>query len=87
MARALRIPFRRLDIDRPDEERTADRLVREYGDASPDYLIPQVFLEWGDGRVDHLLTGFSEAVPRTARAWEDLFGSDWLRALLKEPRP
>jgi len=78
--------LRRLDIDRPDEERTADRMVRAYGDASPDYLIPQVFLEWGDGRVNHLLTGFSEAVPRTARAWKDLFESDWLRSLLREVR-
>jgi hypothetical protein len=84
LARALGIPLRRLDIDRPDQERTADRLVRAHGDASPDYLIPQVFLEWGGGRVDHLLTGFSEAVPRTARAWKDLFESDWLNSLLPE---
>jgi hypothetical protein len=86
LARILHVPLRRLDIDRPAEERAADRLVRAHGDASPDYLIPQVFLEWEDGRVDHLLTGFSEAVPRTARAWKDLFESDWLRALVKEAR-
>lgn len=59
----------------------ADRLVRDYGDASPDYLIPQVFLEWSDARVEHLLTGFSEQVPQTARAWRDLLGSEWLRTV------
>jgi glutaredoxin len=86
LARRLGIPFRRLDIDQPRQERLADRLVRDHGDASPDYLIPQVFLEWKDGRVDHVLTGFSEAVSRTARAWKDLFQSDWLRSLAEEAR-
>lgn len=84
LARRLRIPVRRLDIDRAAQERAADRLVRRYGDWSPDYLIPQVFLEWSDGRVQHLLTGFSEEVPRTARAWDDLFESDWLRKVVRE---
>ena len=50
-----------------------------YGDDAPDYLIPQVFLEWSDGSVDHLLTGFSEAVSRTAQAWQDLLASRWVR--------
>jgi hypothetical protein len=81
LAKRLHVPFRTLDIDRRSQVRVADRLVREYGDASPDYLIPQVFLEWSDGRVRHLLTGFSEQVPRTARAWDDLFGSEWLRSV------
>ena len=63
------------------QEKEADRLVRAYGDAAPDYLIPQVFLEWSDGSVEHLLTGFSEQVPRTERAWQDLFASDWFRSL------
>ena len=72
LARRLRIPFRTLDIDRAPQERAADRLVREYGDWSEDYLIPQVFLEWSDGRAEHLLTGFSEQVARTQRAWNDL---------------
>jgi len=80
LARELRVPLRILDIDHRSQERAADRLVRAYGDAAPDYLIPQVFLEWSDGTVEHLLTGFSEQVPRTARAWRDLFASDWLRA-------
>lgn len=84
LARRLHVPLRRLDIDRPAEERVADRLVRDHGDASPDYLIPQVFLEYNDGSVCHLLTGFSEEVARTARAWKDLFASDWLRSTLRE---
>jgi hypothetical protein len=84
LAKRLGIPYRRLDIDRPAEERAADRLVREHGDWAKDYLIPQVFLEWSDGRIQHLLTGFSEAVARTARAWEDLLSSDWLKAVRRE---
>ena len=78
LAKRLHVPFRRLDIDAKREERVADRLVRQFGDWAPDYLIPQVFLEWSDGHVDHLLTGFSEAVSRTAQAWVDLFSSDFL---------
>ena len=81
LARRLGVPLRILDIDRRTQVTVADRLVREHGDPAPDYLIPQVFLEWSDGRVDHLLTGFSEQVPRTARAWRDLFASDWLRSV------
>jgi glutaredoxin len=81
LAKRLGIPFRALDIDRRTQEKEADRLVRAYGDASPDYLIPQVFLEWSDGRVQHLLTGFSEQVLRTARAWDDLLSSAWLSSI------
>ncbi len=82
LARRLRVPLRILDIDRRTQERAADRLVAAHGDASPDYLIPQVFLEWSGGRVQHLLTGFSEQVPRTARAWRDLLSSAWLRSVV-----
>ena len=70
-----------LDIDRRAEEKLADRLVRQHGDQAPDYLIPQVFLEWSDGKAQHLLTGFSEQVPRTAKAWDDLLASEWLRSV------
>lgn len=81
MAALLGVRFRTLDIDRRGQLKDSDRMVRRYGDASPDYLIPQVFLEWSDGRVEHLLTGFSEQVPRTARAWNDLLASEWLRSV------
>ena len=81
LARRLRVAWRELDIDRRRDLLLADRLVRDHGDQSPDYLIPQIFLEWDDGTVQHLLTGFSEEVARTARAWKDLFASDWLRSV------
>jgi hypothetical protein len=84
LARRFKVPLRILDIDRKSQVRAADRLVRAHGDPSPDYLIPQVFLEWDDGRAEHLLTGFSEEVARTERAWKDLFGSAWQRAVLRE---
>jgi hypothetical protein len=86
LARRLGVPLRTLDIDRPQEEAKADRLVRRHGDASPDYLIPQVFLEWSDRSVQHLLTGFSEEVPRTRRAWADLLRSEWLNATVRRTR-
>ncbi|HYA11025.1 MAG TPA: hypothetical protein VEH10_05085 [Thermoplasmata archaeon] len=81
LAKRLDVPLRILDIDRRNQVVVADRLVRDHGDDAPDYLIPQVFLEWSDGRVEPLLTGFSEQVPRTARAWRDLLASDWLRSV------
>jgi hypothetical protein len=86
LAKRLSIPLRILDINRRGQVKIADRLVRDHGDASPDYLIPQVFLEWSDGRVQPLLTGFSEQVTRTARAWRDLLASEWLRRVREEGR-
>lgn len=84
LAKQLGVPLRILDIDRRGQGRAADRLVRQHGDASPDYLIPQVFVEAVDGRVEPLLTGFSEQVARTARAWNDLLASDRVRELREE---
>lgn len=72
LAQQLGVPLRRLDIDRRDEEAVADDLVRQYGDWDPDYLIPQAFLEWSDGRVEHLLTGTPGSVEATRRSWEQL---------------
>jgi hypothetical protein len=86
-AARLGVPLRVLDIDRRREVRVADRLVREHGDASPDYLIPQVFVEWSDGTVEPVLTGFSEQGSRTERAWNDLLRSDWLAAVRSGRRP
>ena len=45
MAKELNTEFRVLDIDDPEQERIADELVKDYGDYSVDYLIPQVFVE------------------------------------------
>lgn len=63
------------DID-TDDEKVADELVRKYGDWSPDYLIPQVFLEYDDGSMKHVLTGYPEGVGFTRKAVENLLKSD-----------
>ncbi len=70
-AEALGIPCFLHDID-TDEVRLADDLVKKYGDWSPDYVIPQVFLEYGDGKVEHVLTGDSRGVASTKSLVEDL---------------
>lgn len=75
----LNVPLRVLDIDDPKQEKIADRLVKEYGDDAEDYLIPQVFLEYDDGTVRHIFTGFSEAVSVTEAKWHDFFSSEFYR--------
>ena len=70
IARTLGIPLRLLDIDDRAQETVADDLVRRYGDWDPDYLIPQAFLEWSDGRVEHLMTGSPSGLADTRRSWE-----------------
>lgn len=77
MAQALRVELRILDIDDPEQVKIADALVTEYGDSSEDYLIPQVFFEDASGRVQHVLTGFSEGVNITKARWEDLASSEF----------
>jgi len=73
LARRLGVPLRVLDIDRRPEEIEADALVRDHGDWTEDYLIPQVFLTWSDGRVEHLLTGVPGPTSGTRARWEELF--------------
>lgn len=85
LARRLSVPVQRLDIDDPAQEREADALVEAHGDWSPDYLIPQVFLQWSDGRAEHLLTGVPGPVAGTGRAWDELFRSEWLRNFSPSP--
>lgn len=75
------MPLRVLDIDDPEQEDTADELVREYGDYAEDYLIPQVFAEDEDGSVKHIFTGFSEGVPVTEARWLDFEASDLYRRM------
>ncbi len=72
LAKQWGVPLRLLDIDQPELERIADGLVETHGDWIPDYLIPQVFLEWSDGRIDHLLTGTPGSLEGTTRSWERL---------------
>lgn len=72
VAARLGAELRILDIDHPEEEAIADRLVRQYGDDGPDYLIPQLFYEAPDGSVRHLLTGVPGSLAATAAEWERL---------------
>ena len=81
MSEDLGIPFRVLDIDHEDQCKIADELVRNYGDQSEDYLIPQVFFENRDGSVTHVFTGFSEATDVTKKHWDDFFQSDFYAAM------
>jgi hypothetical protein len=73
----LGVPCLLHDID-TDDVKVADELVRKYGDWSPDYLIPQVFLEYRDGSIRHVLTGYPEGVSFTRRAVENLLKIDLL---------
>lgn len=74
-AAELGVQYQLHDID-TDDEKVADELVRKYGDWSPDYLIPQVFLEYDDGSIKHILTGYPEGVGFTRKAVENLLKSD-----------
>jgi hypothetical protein len=90
MAEDFGVSLRSLDIEISEQEKVADRLVERHGDWSEDYLIPQVFVEYADGRVDHVLTGFSEAVSVTEASWKALFASSYYQNLIREhatPRP
>ena len=81
MSKDLKVPLRLLDIDQPDAVKIADYLVKKYGDDCDDYLIPQVFLEFPDGRIEHVFTGFSEDTALTRRHWDDLFQSNYYKSL------
>lgn len=76
-AAELGMEFHDYDIDEPDQEKKADELVRDHGDWSEDYLIPQVFLEMRDGTIRHILTGYSEGVELTRRAVANLLDSPY----------
>lgn len=78
----LGVPLRVLDIDDPEQESVADRLVEQYGDFVEDYVIPQIFLEYKSGKVEHVFSGFSEGVSITEARWVDLFKSEFYRSLL-----
>jgi len=83
MAEDLGVSLLSLDIEVPEQLEAADRLVEEHGDWSEDYLIPQVFVEYTGGKVDHVLTGFSEAVSVTEASWKALFSSTYYQSLVR----
>ena len=86
MGEELGIPTRILDIDRPDQEKLADDLVRKYGDWAEDYIIPQIYVEYADGTAQHLFTGYSEGVPVTQAKLQNIYRSPWYQTLLQEQR-
>jgi|HubBroStandDraft_2_1064218.scaffolds.fasta_scaffold997621_2 hypothetical protein len=73
----LGVPVHLYDIDTNDVGK-ADAIVKKYGDWSPDYIIPQVFVELDGGEIKHVLTGYSEGVAFTRKAVENLLKSDLL---------
>ncbi len=75
MSGDLDVPLKVLDIDDERNGRLADEMVQKYGDDATDYLVPQVFLEFPGGKVEHIFTGFSENTEITRRHWEDFFKS------------
>ncbi len=81
MSSDLNIPYRVLDIDDKENGKIADDMVRQCGDNSVDYLVPQVFLEYPEGKVQHIFTGFSENTEITGRHWEDMFSSSFYKGL------
>jgi len=83
-AKELGVPCLLYDID-TDHVRAADELVKKHGDWSPDYLIPQVFVEFEDGEVKHVLTGYPEGVDYTGVAVDNLVRSEMFRTLRAPP--
>ena len=77
-AEKLGVPVHLYDIDTDDEPK-ADELVKKYGDWTPDYVIPQVFVELDDGEIKHVLTGRREGLVFTRKAVDDLLKSDYFK--------
>ena len=81
-AEELDVPCILHDID-TDDVKTADALVKKYGDWTPDYLVPQVFFEKDDGKIEHVLTGDPRGLQYTRNAVEKLLKG----ALTKQETP
>jgi thiol-disulfide isomerase/thioredoxin len=81
LALQLGIPIKLYNIDTEDVKK-ADEMVRRYGDWSEDYIIPQVFFEFDNGEIKHVLTGYSEGVQYTKRAVENLLNSSFLKQVV-----
>jgi hypothetical protein len=79
-AAELGVKINLYDID-TENEKKADELVKKYGDWSPDYIIPQVFLEFEGGEIKHVLTGQSQGVAYTKKAVESFLTSDYFKGL------
>jgi len=73
-AKELGVPVILHDIE-TDDVKAADELVRKYGDWTPDYGKPRVFLGVDDGKVEHVLTGDRRGRQYTKQAVETLLKS------------
>lgn len=71
VGKELGVPVVLYDIDTEDVDK-ADELVKKHGDWTPDYVIPQVFVEKDDGKIEHVLTGDRRGLQYTKRAVEEL---------------
>jgi thiol-disulfide isomerase/thioredoxin len=74
IAHELGLSIHLLDIDTRDEA-LADDLVKKYGDWNEDYLVPQVFIEFDDGTIKHVLTGDPRGIGYTSKRLDDLLAS------------
>lgn len=83
LASELNVPINLYDID-TNQVQKADELVKKYGDWSEDYIIPQVFFEFENGEIKHVLTGYSEGVNYTRKAVENLLSSELLQKIRKD---
>lgn len=81
LAKQLGVPLEEYDIDDPSKSTQADKLVKEHGDWSDDYIIPQVFFEYPDGRIQHVMSGYSEGVEYTRRAVSNVLSSNLVKSL------
>ena len=79
-AAQLGVPCKVHDID-TDDVKAADDLVRNHGDWSPDYLVPQVFVELTDGEIRHVLTGDPRGLDFTRRAIEGFLKGGFYESL------
>ncbi len=77
-AKELDVPCILYDID-TDDVKKADELVEKYGDWSPDYLIPQVFVETDGGRIEHVMTGDPRGLQYTRAALEALLKNKFVK--------
>jgi thiol-disulfide isomerase/thioredoxin len=85
-AKELEVPCVLYDID-TDDEKKADELVERYGDWSPDYLIPQVFVETDDGKIEHVMTGDPRGLQYTRQALEALLKSKFVKQEVSGNQP
>jgi thiol-disulfide isomerase/thioredoxin len=81
LANELGASLRILDIDVTEEEKIADGLVEKYGEWTENYVVPQVFLEYDDGNISHILSGSPWGLSETESLWERFLSGSHYKAL------